>query len=402
MLKKIISIITIFAIAIFALQMNSYAASVPLNSVTVDVSKEKIAPGEEVKVTINFGTPLGAYTFDVAYDNHIFDFVSAEGGTENDNGTRVRVTYYDATGGSNPRENMSVTFRAKADIVSTNPTDFSVTAEGLANNDASQQYDDITTPITKNVTVEPNYVDYSLRLNYTGTVTAEEEKAMELITESSMGRNYDHVKMNVEITQKPSDNATVKLLATERTRQEIDLVQQGWGEPDGYALGGKDVAQILDIRGLFSESGDYKIKISLVDKDNSDSLIVEKEFDVAVTQATIGDENTGDGNNGNNGNTGAGDNNVGGGTQNPDNNPPTENGDNTTQTPGDNNGEQEIDENGNPITNGNTPKDENTTNEQEVPETLPQTGNTVYASALVVISVLVASYVVVANLKRKN
>ena len=172
--------------------------------------------------------------------------------------------------------------------------------------------------------------------------------------------------MNVEITQKPSDNATVKLLATERTRQEIDLVQQGWGEPDGYALGGKDVAQILDIRGLFSESGDYKIKISLVDKDNSDSLIVEKEFDVAVTQANIGD-----GNNGNNGNTGTGDNNVGGGTQNPDNNPPTENGDNTT-------------------------------NEQEVPETLPQTGNTVYASALVVISVLVASYVVVANLKRKN
>ena len=46
-------------------------------SVTVDVTKEKVLPGEEVTVNINFGTDLGAYTFDVAYDNSIFEYVSA-------------------------------------------------------------------------------------------------------------------------------------------------------------------------------------------------------------------------------------------------------------------------------------------------------------------------------------
>ena len=220
MTKKILSVIAIVALIFCTLQFNVYAASIPLNSVTVDVSKEKIAPGEEVTVTINFGTELGAYTFDVAYDNNIFDYVSSEGGTPNDDGTRVRVTFYDSTGGTNPRSNMTVTFKAKDSIEATNPTDFSVTAEGLANNDASQEYDDITTPIKKDVTVEPNYVDYTISLNYSGDVIVDEEKAMELITASSMGRNYDHVKLTAEVTKKPSDAATVKLLATERTRQD--------------------------------------------------------------------------------------------------------------------------------------------------------------------------------------
>ena len=99
-------------------------------SVTVDVTKEKVLTGEKVTVNINFATELGADTFDVAYDNSIFEYVSSEGGTPNDNGTRVRVTYYDSAGGSNPRSNMSVTFKAKEELESTNPTDFSVTAEG--------------------------------------------------------------------------------------------------------------------------------------------------------------------------------------------------------------------------------------------------------------------------------
>ena len=80
MTKKILSIIAILSLLFFTLQINAFAASVPLGSVEVNVSKDKIAPGEEVTVNINFGTQLGAYTFDIAYDNSIFDFVSAEGG----------------------------------------------------------------------------------------------------------------------------------------------------------------------------------------------------------------------------------------------------------------------------------------------------------------------------------
>ena len=356
---------------LFLLQISVNAASIPLGSVTADLSKDKIEPGEEVTVTIHFGTQLGAYTFDIAYDNNIFDFVSAEGGTENDNGTRVRVTYYDSSGGSNPRENMSVTFKAKDSLESTNPTDFSITAEGLANSDASQEYDDITTPIKKSITVEPNYIDYTIALNYEGNIIFNEEKEMELITSSSMGRNYDHVKMVVEVIEKPSDNATVKLLATERTRAEVDLIADGWGEPTGYELGGKDAEQILDIRGLFSEQGNYKLKVSLLDKDSSDAEIASQEFSLTVAkQATNGGEN---------GNTG--------GT-----------GDNNTDN--DNNGNNGNEQENNGQNNNVTEENGEGTNNEEIPETLPQTGNTQYGYILAAIAVLGTSYIALKNYKK--
>lgn len=368
-MKKIVSLILMSLLIFCALQINVNAASIPLNSVTVDVTKEKILPGENVTVNINFGTELGAYTFDVAYDNNIFEYVSSAGGTENDNGTRVRVTYYDSTGGSNPRSNMSVTFKAKSDITSTNPTDFSITAEGLANSDASQEYDDITTPIKKNVTVEPNYVDYTIDFNYSGKIIFGEEKAMELVTKSSMGRNYDHVKMKVEVTKKPSDNANVQLLAIEKTRNQVDLVQEGWGEPDGYKLGGKDAEQVLEVQALFSEAGEYGIKISLLDKDSSDAVIVEKDFTFNVEENSVNDEN-----NENNGNT----------------NETIPGGNETT-------GETESSEN-----TTNTENTENIENIEEMPENLPKTGMTKYIYIITAIAILGAAYFTIKNEKIKK
>ena len=298
----------------------------------------------------------GAYTFDVAYDNSIFEYVRSEGGTENDNGTRVRVTYYDAAGGTNPRTNMSVTFKAKGDIVSTNPTDFSVTAEGLANKDASQEYDDITTPIKKSVTVEPNYVDYDIAFNYSGKVVVDEEKTMELITKSTMGKNYDHVKMTVEVTKKPSDNATVKMLATTRTRQEVDLIQDGWGEPDGYQLGGKDVEQVLDVRALFSEVGAYTIKVSLLDKDSAYAVIQTKDFNFNVqTEQVTDNEGT------------------------------TEGGNNQGTTGG---------------TNTEEGKNEQGNVEENLPETLPKTGMTQYVFIITSVAILSCAYIAVKNMKK--
>lgn len=364
-MKKIVNLILMSLLIFCALQINVNGASIPLNSVAVDVTKEKILPGENVTVNINFGTELGAYTFDVAYDNNIFEYVSSEGGTENDNGTRVRVTYYDSTGGTNPRSNMSVTFKAKENITSTNPTDFSITAEGLANSDASQEYDDITTAIKKNVTVEPNYVDYTIDFNYSGKIIFGEEKAMELITKSSMGRNYDHVKMKVEVTKKPSDNATVRLLAIEKTRNQVDLVQEGWGEPDGYKLGGKDVEQVLEVQALFSEVGEYGIKISLLDKDSSDAVIVEKDFTFNVEENSVNDEDN----------------------ENNNTNEIIPGGNETT-------GETENTEN---ITNT-----ENVENIEEMPENLPKTGMTKYIYIITAVAILGAAYFTIKNEKIKK
>lgn len=368
MTKKILSIVCTLIILLFILQINVFAVSIPLGSVEVNVTSEKIAPGEEVTVNINFGTSLGAYTFDVAYDNSIFEFVRAEGGTENDNGTRVRVTYYDAGGGTNPRENMSVTFKAKEELESTNPTDFSVTAEGLSNSDASQTYDDITSPIKKSVTVEPNYVDYSIKLNYTGDVISGKENTMELITKSSMGKNYDHVGMKAEVIAKPSNSATVQLLATERTRATVDLIQDGWGEPDGYQLGGKDATQILDIAATFSEQGAYTLRITLYDKDSSNAQIAAEDFDINVVKET---------------------------TQTPDDNTPEE------EQPGDITDDGVTDETpedeNNPVTNT-----DNNENAEELPEDLPKTGSTQYGFIISVLAVLGCSYIVLKNSKKQK
>ena len=360
MKKKILCFTLILFLVLCIYQIKLYAVSIPLGTVTANVTNSKIEPGQEVTVNIDFGTTLGAYTFDVAYDNNIFEYVRSEGGTENDNGTRVRVTYYDSSGGTNPRSNMSVTFKAKENIVSTNPTDFSITAEGLANADASQTYDDIDTPIKKSVTVEPKYIDYTISFKYDGTIIANEEKNMELITSSAMGKNYDHVKMLVEITKKPSDSSSVILLATTRTRQEVDLIKDGWGNPDGYQLGGKNVEQILDVRGTFSEIGDYTIKVSLLDMDASNAVIQEKEFNFSVKNEEIVNE---------------GEETV----------PPTEN-ENENQ----NNNEGNVE--------GTTNNGENTTQE-ELPESLPKTGTTQYSYIIAIIFILAAVYITLQSQK---
>ena len=67
---------------------------------------------------------------------------------------------------TNPKDTMSVKFRAKEGLQTSNPTDLSITAEGLANPDASIQYDDILVPIKKNIVVEPKYEDYKFSFEY--------------------------------------------------------------------------------------------------------------------------------------------------------------------------------------------------------------------------------------------
>ena len=287
-MKKFISIITIFSIlSILIFSTSIYAAA--LDTLTVDIDKTTVEPGKQVKLTVNFGQTLGAYTFNFAYDKNIFEYVSVDGGTANDTTDKVIVTYYDSTGGSNPRSNMSITFKAKENITTSNPTEFLVTAEGLANADASVTYDDITTPITKNVTVEPKYEDYKIKLDYTGEIIKEEAKEMEISYSSAMGRYYAHARLIASATT--PEGAEVKLLANDTAGLEFDLLENGWGDAQGYEIGGKDVKQTLDVRGVFSKEGKYTITLKLIDRDNSDAVIAEETFDIDVkSEATTQDK----------------------------------------------------------------------------------------------------------------
>jgi len=156
-MKKFIGIIIFLVIAFVSVFLiNVYAAA--LTGIDITTTKTIVKPGENVTVDIEFGEELGAYTFVVAYDTNAFEYVSAEGGTVNNTGSRVIVTFYDTTGGTNPRSNMSVTFKAK-NVTTSTSANFSITASGLSNPDASVTYDDITLAIVKDVVVQPEQND---------------------------------------------------------------------------------------------------------------------------------------------------------------------------------------------------------------------------------------------------
>ena len=286
-MKKIISIlaiITVLTILIFT--GNTYAASI--SSFEVAPDKTTVRPGEEVKVTATFGEALSSYTIKVAYDKNIFDYVSTEGGEANDTTDKVIVSFHDTTGGTSPRQNMSVTFKAKGDITTSNPTEFTVTSEGMAKVEAgtTTTFDDITTPIVKNVTVEPQYIDYTLKLETTGEIVKGQEKEMTLSYSSPMGHYYEHARLIAEATTPAG--ATVKLLANDITRLEHDIIQSGWGDAQGFKIGGKDVSQTLKVRGIFSDKGDYGITLKLIDRDNSDAVIAQQTFQFnALETATV-------------------------------------------------------------------------------------------------------------------
>lgn len=295
-MKKILNILLILSILFaFILIFNSNPVqAVALDDIEIDTNKNTVNPGDTVTLTITFGKPLGAYTFDIAYDNNLLEYVETDGGTPNDNGTRVRVVFYDSTGGTNPKESMNITFKAKEGIITSNPTDLAVTAEGLSNSDASESYDDITTALEKNIVVEPRYENYKFDLSYTGEPIVNTEKEMILSLSSSMGKNYDHARIILDVTT--TDGGNVQVKGTDESQIEYDLIDSGWGDPSGYAIGGQNVNKILNLRSIFDKVGEYKLTFKLIDRDSSDAVITENTFTVTVTdtQNTPPEEETPD------------------------------------------------------------------------------------------------------------
>ncbi len=294
-MKKIYFLIgMLFLTIILFMQFGTtvFAQETKLDSAEINLSKVKIAPGEEVVLTTSFGRALGAYTVTVQYDKDVFDYVRSDGGEASNQDGKVILTYYYSQNQGNPRTSATITFKAKTTIYADTPTDFSVTLTGLSNPDNSEEYEDITEPFKKDILVQPKYVNYNLKLEYTGIILPNLEKNMNLITESSLGKNYDHVRLIATVTKTPSKNSTVKLLALDDEDAQVDLLHSGWGEEGGYKLGGKDVKQVLALRGEFSEIGNYTIHVKLIDRDNEDKTIAEKDFNIKVGEEEVREEET--------------------------------------------------------------------------------------------------------------
>ncbi len=278
-MKKYLKIgITLFVVVILAISVKSFA-DVQLDTIHVNVDKTIVRPGEQVTVTVDFGQELGSYTIDIAYDDAIFEYVSAEGGTPNNTSDKVRVVFYDAI---TPRTTMQVTFKAKDNITTSNPTEFTLTAEGMASKDAQITYENITIPIIKNITVEPEYVPYTIALHYTGDIVKNEQKEMVLSYGSTMGRYYDHARLIAETTTPLG--ATVQLIGQDQEQLKHDIIQSGWGDAQGFAIGGKDALQSLNINAIFSDAGEYTVTLKLIDRDNADATIAENSFHFTISE----------------------------------------------------------------------------------------------------------------------
>ena len=144
----------------------------------------------------------------------------------------------------------------------------------------------LLTPETVKDFLRYKIVDYQITLEHAGDIEKDVEKEMKLTYSSSMGRYYEHARLIAEATT-PKD-ASVKLLATDGvTKAETDIIQSGWGDPQGYKIGGKDVSQTLNVRALFSEVGDYSITLKLIDRDNSDTVIAQKTFEYKVAEKEV-------------------------------------------------------------------------------------------------------------------
>ena len=287
-MKKAIKTIFIMSFLLLIVLVGKVDAA-SLDAIAIDTNKEIVNPGTELSLNINFGTSLGSFTFDINYDNNLLEYVSTNVGTANDNGSKVRIVFYDATGGTDPKDTLSVVFKAKEGLQTSNPTDLSITAEGLANADASVQYDDILVPIKKNIVVEPKYEDYRFNFEYTGNPIVDEEKNFKLTLLSSMGKFYDHARILAEATT--PNNGNVKLVGTDEQQLEHDIIDSGWGDVSGYKIGGQ-VNQILNLRGIFDTVGQYTITFKLIDRDNSDAVLATNSFTINVEDKNVSSDDT--------------------------------------------------------------------------------------------------------------
>ena len=288
MKKTLITTSVLVVLFLLAFSVTVFAA--PLSTLDITTDKAVVNPDGTVTINFAFGEDLGAYTFEVDFDDALFDYESSTGTTTaSATGDKVTAYFFDGTGGTAPSSAMSLTFKAKTGLTSSNPTQFLITATGIANADASVTFDDITTPIVKDVLVEPPYENYAIAINYTGDIEKNVEKPIDVVITSALGRNYDHLRLVATLT-KPSTAAVMQLKGTDASSLEHDVIQSGWGDPAGYALGGAAVNETYNFRGLFNEDGEYVLTLNLIDRDDSDKVIATVSKTITVGQPVVAPE----------------------------------------------------------------------------------------------------------------
>ncbi len=277
-MKRIISIFALLVlISVCVFNISSYATE----DLGVTVEVPTIArPGETVELFFNFGSvKLKKYTFEILYDSNIFDYVSVNNGTGSDaeaglgdSKTKKLTISYDQD--ASPIRTMKVTFKAKEELTTSNTTEFKITGKNIKDANDSEDYNEIK--IDKQILVEPEYVPYTINLTAEGDIEKGKEVPMKLSYSSTIGRYYE--KARLVATATTPEGATVKLLGKDLDEKEYDIIEEGWGDTQGYGIGGPNVSQELDLTSIFSESGSYNITLKLIDLTRENQTIAENTF----------------------------------------------------------------------------------------------------------------------------
>lgn len=118
-------------------------------------------------------------------------------------------------------------------------------------------------------------------VSYDGTVTVNEEKDALIILAGENAPVYSNVRVKVEI----EGPAKPKLLATDALGTEIDIAEWGyWGPEAGFTVGGTFSNQ-TPIKATFTEEGAYIIKLSLLNVQNGNDILAEKQVTIQVQAA---------------------------------------------------------------------------------------------------------------------
>ena len=124
--------------------------------------------------------------------------------------------------------------------------------------------------------------NFSFAINYTGNIVEGEAKDAVVVLEGTDATVYSNALIKVELVSAPS---TPTITAQDTSGVEHNIMELGyWGPPEGFAVG-NTFKNETPVVATYSDPGTYVIRLSLIDKNSSDRVIVSQEFTQVVEAA---------------------------------------------------------------------------------------------------------------------
>ena len=277
-MKKSLAKVGVLVLLFLSIQINCFAES--LENLKIDLDKNIVHPNEEVTLKIDFGRNLSEFEINIAYDRNLFTYYSANKDINlYDNGDIASITY-PTMSTKEPVSEIEITFKAKEQIQTTNPTDLKVTIQNIKDSSSGELLENPILPIENKLIVEPIYKDYQFLLEYDDALIPNKDINMKLILKSDMGQIYKNTKIYATITNEVEGE--VQMNATDLLGNDYNILKDGFGGKYGESIGGLNVSKELNLNTRFSDFGNYKVLFELRDLNNSDFVIASQTFNLKV------------------------------------------------------------------------------------------------------------------------